>query len=116
MFLVRGYVGMERVTSLPEAKLSEEGTSRESLLVKEAATETHTKISFTHWKPAYAVALSSCTSYQVKKKELSRLRQLGGLTTKQPAEQFDMGRVRLPKLQRSAKPDISSQKALCCQR
>lgn len=48
MFLARDYLGMERVVCLPEAKLSEEGTSRDSLLVKEAATERDTKISFTH--------------------------------------------------------------------
>lgn len=109
MFLVRDYLGMERVACLPEAKLSEEGTSRDSLLVKEAATERDTKISFTHWKPAYVVALSSCASYQAEKRKWSRLRQQGGLTTKQPAEQSDVGRVRLPQLQRSAKTDISSQ-------
>lgn len=69
MFLVRDYLGMERVASLPEAKLSEEGTSRGSFLVKEAATERDTKISFVYRKLTSAVASSNCSSYQVEKRK-----------------------------------------------
>lgn len=70
MFLVRDYLGVEEVASLAEAKLNKEGTSRESLLMKEAAIERNPEISFTHWKLAYVAALSIWACYQAEKKEI----------------------------------------------
>lgn len=55
--LVRDYLGMQRVASLPEANLSAEGTPRESLPGKDAAREKHSDIPSIQWKFAYAMGL-----------------------------------------------------------
>ena len=67
--MVRDYLGMQRVASLPEASLNEEGTPRESLLGKDAAKETHSNIPPIQWKLAYVAGLQIFALCQAEKEK-----------------------------------------------